>query len=94
MSSPLVLPPGEPVLLQAILKASKARGAGYVHRYAGVEGWYVGTSIPFGVDVYYRIIAQRIYVRTKDGTEAYFGKIVGSEIIQEGTPDDLKPAGR
>jgi len=81
-----VLPPGEPNLVTAILAASKFNGAGYVHRYDGVPGWYVGTAIPRGCAAYYRVFANRIYVRDDTRNEYLFGKIVDQKIIPEKTP--------
>lgn len=87
-----VLPPGEPNLVVAILAAAKFKGAGYVHRYDGVPGWYVGQGIPRGCASYYRVFANRIYVRDDAGGEFLFGSIDGQAIIPEGTP--AKPPAR
>lgn len=83
MGSARVLPPGEPILAKAILQASKLSGAGYVHRHEGVEGWHVHDSIPRGVSVYYRVSAQRIYVRTADRIEYFFGTVENGVIVQK-----------
>ena len=79
----LVIPAGEPNLVVAILQASRFGGAGYVHRYDGVEGWHVGSSVPRDVPAYFRVFANLIHVRSADRVEHYFGKIVDGQIIQE-----------
>jgi hypothetical protein len=79
--SALVLPPGEPNLVVALLAASKFKGAGYVHRYDGVAGWYVSQRIPRGVAAYFRVVAHRVYGRDDVGNEYLFGQIVDGVIV-------------
>lgn len=78
-----VLPPGEPNLVTALLAAARFKGAGYVHRYDGVAGWYVSERVPKAVAAYYRVFAGRIYVRDDAGNEFLFGKIANGVIVPE-----------
>lgn len=87
MTKPDVIPPGEPDLATALLKASRCRGARYVHAYTGVSGWHTSDVQPRSIAAYFRVSGQKIWIRTAAKVETYWGRVVGDALIQEGTAD-------
>jgi hypothetical protein len=73
-----------PDLNAAILKAAQSRSASYVCRYDGHEGWHLSEQVP-RTQAYFRVTCKRIYVRSNDGQEMYFGRVEREQIIQDGT---------
>lgn len=90
---PQVIPPGEPDLVKALLRASRQRGARYVNRYEGIEGWHTSDVLPRCVAAYFRVAGYKVWIRTEDDVEFYWGGIVEGQLIQESTVNG-KPAGR
>lgn len=83
MTNAHVLPPGELNLVKALTSAAKARGARYVHHYAGLPGWYTSDVIPRGVPSYFRVSGQRIWIRTADKAEILVATVVAGKIVPE-----------
>lgn len=83
------MPPGEPSLIEALLQAARAHGARYVSS-AVTGGWFISDVLPRDTEGFYRVDAKKIYARSADGHEAYFGRVQGKRIVQEATPDDVK----
>lgn len=84
----LTIPPGEPDLYAAILKAAKSKGASYVCQYEGVSGWNVRDSLP-RTAAYFRVSCDRVSVHSLDGQEVYFGRIVDGRIVREGAVENV-----
>jgi hypothetical protein len=84
----LTIPPGEPVLVVAILAAAKSKAASYVCQHEGVSGWHVGESLP-ATAAYFRVSAQRIYIRQGD-QEVYFGRVEQGKVIPEGNVKNVQ----
>lgn len=78
-----MIPPGEPNLVTALVKATSARGARNVYQCPGVSGWHTSDVTPRGIPAYFRVSGPNIWIRTAEKGELLIAKVVGGKIVWE-----------
>lgn len=79
----LVMPAGEQNLVKALTKAANANGARYIHNHNDGTGWHTHDAKPYGVTAYFRVSAQKVWIRTAQKAEILVATVVDGKIVPE-----------